>query len=627
MSPLMGMRRIASRDRLKMLSPGSLFNTDAAVSPANDVFHSMDKIKRVSSSSSISHSSLPSLSYGSIYMKLWHGLTTLDSDPHHGIRHMSRIITSHVRDQVKESSAPKELGETKLSSSLSLPPSPSSRPSFLAGESPPTTGSVSELHRLTSSRSAHLTSRTRKIMPNTISEEADDTCGVKQPLVTTQFVEWSCKYFAQPVMKFLEDNDIESSLYYEREWRYQRNFALRQEAKEEQSRISTGKLEHQVFNTRSPHPPSVIRFHPYETHIVVAGRDSFGIWDWLSGSKLNYCNNRASRNSRITSLDFINSHDVSLLIVGSDDGTVRVWSNYVSQQSQEPVLVTAWQALSDVQPVTKSPTAGAGMVFSWVQRSQRLVVTGDVRVIRLWDADTELKIQDIPTGADCCVTSIATDLSGQCVGTLILPEYGDSPLRMPGQASSRSDCHASGSLSVPLGRDRECSSRGLEPLFHAKSCLTLVGCGDGSVRLFDDRVPPHESRVMTWREHTGWVVDVSLRAESQGTGMAVSGCVAGDVRLYDLRRNSSVSTCQTSQGMTAMSVHSAANTFACGSVNQYISVYNMAGVSLNTIKYHEGFMGPRIGPVSCLQFHPHRVCLAAGSMDNSISIYSVDPKR
>nr|CAD7430316.1 unnamed protein product [Timema monikensis] len=99
MSPLMGMRRIASRDRLKMLSPGSLFNTDAAVSPASDVFHSMDKIKRVSSSSSISHSSLPSLSYGSIYMKLWHGLTTLDLDPHHGIRHMSRIITSHVRDQ------------------------------------------------------------------------------------------------------------------------------------------------------------------------------------------------------------------------------------------------------------------------------------------------------------------------------------------------------------------------------------------------------------------------------------------------------------------------------------------------------------------------------------------------
>jgi len=53
-----------------------------------------------------------------------------------------------------------------------------------------------------------------------ISEEENDiNCGRKS-LVTTQFVDWSCKYFAQPVMKFLEDNDVESNLHYEREWRY-----------------------------------------------------------------------------------------------------------------------------------------------------------------------------------------------------------------------------------------------------------------------------------------------------------------------------------------------------------------------------------------------------------------------
>jgi hypothetical protein len=42
----------------------------------------------------------------------------------------------------------------------------------------------------------------------------------REPLMTTQYVDWSCKYFTQPVMKFLEDNDVESSLHYEREWRY-----------------------------------------------------------------------------------------------------------------------------------------------------------------------------------------------------------------------------------------------------------------------------------------------------------------------------------------------------------------------------------------------------------------------
>lgn len=36
-------------------------------------------------------------------------------------------------------------------------------------------------------------------------------------------------------------------------------------------------------------------------------------------------------------------------------------------------------------------------------------MTGDVRIVRLWDAETELKKQDIPTGADCCATCIDVD--------------------------------------------------------------------------------------------------------------------------------------------------------------------------------------------------------------------------
>ena len=59
--------------------------------------------------------------------------------------------------------------------------------------------------------------------------------------------------------------------------------------------------------------------------------------------------------------------------------------------------------------------AGAGLVMSWEQRTQNLIVTGDVRIIRLWDAESELKVQDIPTGADCCVSSISTDISGTVI--------------------------------------------------------------------------------------------------------------------------------------------------------------------------------------------------------------------
>ncbi|KAJ9585619.1 hypothetical protein L9F63_002589, partial [Diploptera punctata] len=485
-----------------------------------DIFQSnVDKIKRVSSSSSISSlghgqlSNLPSFSYGSIYMKLWHGLSMLNLDPHPNVRHMSHIVTNYIRDQVKDSSAPKEVNDTKISSSSSLPPSPSGRPVFLAGESPPTTSSQTELHQLSASRSAHMTSRTRKILPNTISEEENDVNSIRKPLITTQFVDWSCKYFAQPVMKYREENDVESNLHYEREWRYQRNSTLRCEAREEQKRVSSGRLESQVFNARSPSPPTVIKFHPYETYIAVADKDSFGIWDWQSGSKQNYCSNRASKVTRITSLEFINGHDVSLLMVGSDDGSVRLWNNYaLTQQGREPGLITAWQTLADTQNVSRSLNGGAGLVMSWEQKSQNVIVAGDVRIIRIWDAESELKVQDIPTGADCCVTSLSSDVS--------------------------------------------------------ESSLILVGCGDGSVRLFDRRLSPQEARVMTWREHTGWVVDVSLRCNHLGAGRAISGSVGGDVKFFDLRRNSSVGTCETSQGMTAMAIHRAANTFACGSLDE-----------------------------------------------------------
>ena len=50
------------------------------------------------------------------------------------------------------------------------------------------------------------------------------------------------------------------------------------------------------------------------------------------------------------------------------------------------------------------------------------------------------------------------------------------------------------------------------------------------------------------------------------------------------------------------SVHSA-------SAQQFIGVFNQSGDTLSQIKYHVGFMGQRIAPVTCLAFHPYKVCI------------------
>lgn len=571
LSPATGLRRNASRDRLKMLSPTTVMIEGGAGEGT------IDRIKRVSSSSSISSmgpgsmASLPSAAFGSIYQKLWAGLAVLEQDPYPGCGQMAKQVMDYIREQVKETVAHREISDTRISSSVSLPPSPSSRPTFLTGESPPTSGSTTDLHRIASSRPAHPFVRNRKTVPNTISEESDECSVQRKPVIHTNFVDWSCKYFAQPIMRFIEESDTESNTFYEREWRYSRNATLRTEAKEELRKTPQPRIENQVFHARFPNIPSVLLFQPYDPIIAIAGKDSVGLYDYYTNTKLAYLPNTSNKgikgSVKITALDLVNPHDMSLLLVGADDGSVRLWNHQsalhgVASSTGGLSLVSSWQALAEAPVTTKSVNASSGLVVSWEQRTLTMFVSGDVKVVRLWDANQELRVRDIPTECNHCVTSLSSD--GQ---------------------------------------------------------LVVAGCGDGSVRVFDCRLSQNDARVHTWRENNAWVVNCALIGNS-----IISGSVTGDVRFFDLRQSSTPHVIHTSQEMTAMAIHKQANVFSCGSLNQ-LAMYDLQGRHINTIKYHEGFMGARIGAVSCLAFHPQRAGLAAGSVDASVSIYAVDPKR
>ncbi|XP_024002422.1 regulatory-associated protein of mTOR isoform X3 [Salvelinus sp. IW2-2015] len=268
-------------------------------------------------------------------------------------------------------------------------------------------------------------------------------------------------------------------------------------------------------------------------------------------------------------MEYLNGHDYSLLLTATDDGALRIWKNFADQRN--PEMVTAWQGLSDMLPTTRgqpsSSAHSAGMVVDWEQETGLLMTSGDVRVIRIWDTEREMKVQDIPTGADSCVTSLSCD-------------------------SQRS--------------------------------LIAAGLGDGSVRLYDRRMGANECRVMTYREHSSWVVKAHLQKQTDGKIISVS--VDGDVRFFELRSPDSVNVLQTVKGLTALDIHPQANLFACGSMNQFIAVYNSNGDVISNIKYYDGFMGQRIGAISCLAFHPYWPHLAVGSNDYYMSIYSAEKR-
>lgn len=67
------------------------------------------------------------------------------------------------------------------------------------------------------------------------------------------------------------------------------------------------------------------------------------------------------------------------------------------------------------------------MVIEWEQPTGLLYATGDVRYIRVWDTHKELKIQDIVTGAESCVTSLSLD---HCERSLIVAGCGDGTVRL-----------------------------------------------------------------------------------------------------------------------------------------------------------------------------------------------------
>ncbi|XP_042311574.1 regulatory-associated protein of mTOR isoform X4 [Sceloporus undulatus] len=579
-------------------SPGNLSTSSSASSTLGSSeneeyilsFETIDKMRRVSSYSSLN--SLIGVSFNSVYTQIWRVLLHLAADPYPDVSDLAMKVLNSIAYKATVNARPQRILDTS-SLTQSAPASPTNKGMHIhqVGGSPPATSTSSSSltndvtkqpvsRDISSVRPANVGSvgvqytphshqfpRTRKMFdkgPDQTADDADDTVGHKNFMSVTMqtgFCDWSAKYFAQPVMKIPEEHDLESQVRKEREWRFLRNARVRKQA---QKIIQKGisRLDDQIFLNRNPGMPSVVKFHPFTPCIAVADKDSICFWDWEKGEKMDYFHNGNPRYTRITAMEYLNGQDYSLLLTATDDGAIRVWKNFADLE-KNPEMVTAWQGLSDMLPTTR----GAGMVVDWEQETGLLMTSGDVRIIRIWDTDREMKVQDIPTGADSCVTSLSCD-------------------------SHRS--------------------------------LIVAGLGDGSIRVYDRRMALSECRVMTYREHTAWVVKAYLQKHPEGNIMSVS--VNGDVRFFDPRMPESVKVLQIVKGLTALDIHPHANLFACGSMNQFTAIYNGNGELINNIKYYDGFMGQRVGAISCLAFHPHWPHLAVGSNDYYISVYSVEKR-
>jgi regulatory associated protein of mTOR len=321
------------------------------------------------------------------------------------------------------------------------------------------------------------------------------------PLKST-FLEWSIEYFREPQMKPNESDEPGSTEYNARLWRRSRNESILRETQPQKTFAASHKWNNQLGMLNNTAQPAKLTFHQFEDHLAVADDgNTVTIWDWKKQGRLNRFSNGNPPGSKISDMKFINEDDQGLFMTGSSDGVVRVYRGYDSEKKIE--LAAGWRALTDMVP----STVNAGMVFDWQQVSGRVLVAGDVRVIRVWYAASERCLEDIPARSGSCVTSLSSD---QMTGNFF-----------------------------------------------------VAGFGDGAVRVFDLRHRPRDAMVKKWKDENDrqWIKAVHMQRGGQRELLSASR--NGKVKLWDIRMDKPLHTFQvTNDTLRTASLHEHLPVFA-----------------------------------------------------------------
>ncbi|CEL02912.1 Putative Regulatory associated protein-mTOR [Aspergillus calidoustus] len=374
------------------------------------------------------------------------------------------------------------------------------------------------------------------------------------PLMS-RFLDWSTEYFREPQMKPNEPDEPGSADYNERLWRRSRNEKIISETQPLKGRAGSSRWDNSAAFLSNGSQPLKMCFHQFEDHIAVADDgDTIAIWDWQRQKRLNRFSNRNPAGSKINEVRYINEDDQALLMTGSSDGVLKVFRNYESSKDVE--IVTAFRALPELIPSNRN----AGLVMDWQQGQGKALVAGDVKVIRVWNAATEVCTNDIPARSGSCITSLTSD---QVAGNIF-----------------------------------------------------VAGFGDGAVRVFDQRMKPTAAMVKVWRDHKQWITNVHM--QRGGLRELVSGSRNGEVRLWDLRMDVPFSKITaTTNTLRTLSVHEHAPVFTVGTNRHEVKTYNVDGSYLSTFEPYSSFLHHnRSSPIASTAFHPHRTLFACAALND-----------
>lgn len=393
------------------------------------------------------------------------------------------------------------------------------------------------------------------------------------------FFQYSCEYFQEPQMSKNEIDEPGSEEYVKRIWRRNRNESIIQETQPQKAMALRGDWNKNIRVMNNKSQPRLIKFTQFEKLLVACDdKDNMSVWDWDECKAVKKFSNDNPFGTKITDIKFLNEDDLPLVLTGSSDGVVKIYKNF-HLEDEHIELVASWRALTDLLLTSKS----TGLVSDWQQSRGSLLVSGDVKIIRVWDAPRELCLADIPARSSSSITSLTSD---QVTGNLF-----------------------------------------------------VAGFDDGSVRVYDRRLDSRESMVRVWngakaqpgvpaassRRRYGHGSIRNTRMQRGGLRELVTGSSDGYVNLWDIRESEPVVTFtnEPEKSMRCIDVHEHAPVITTGSKS--VSLWSTSGDMVSVLKNpHESLLTNRTASyLTGATFHPHRMMLATNyNQDGHINVYS-----
>ena len=112
-----------------------------------------------------------------------------------------------------------------------------------------------------------------------------------------------------------------------------------------------------------------------KTSLEVVYRVSISSTKW----RRHFCSPRQVSAAQLSNMPLTHS--------ASAEGSIRIWRGYDVEGQAD--LASAFRAVSDVHPVGHT----SGVLTAWEQQKGHLLVGGDMKVVRVWDANVERHVQ------------------------------------------------------------------------------------------------------------------------------------------------------------------------------------------------------------------------------------------